>query len=192
MRWTAIFWCLGVVPLAIAACGTESVDESILPTGDTELGKLHGGSVDALCDWTRKRFAKAANTACALGESSAAPNYGAIVAFSGSSCGPERIIGSDCSVSVDEYDACVDGLVADTCATATTALCAGLGECAVAATKLNLEPSCVGLSRCCEEIEQQGEREPCQAVVSADAEPACGLVLATYLGYCPEANRASD
>jgi hypothetical protein len=192
MRRSALFSCLAVLLVGISACGTDSVDESILPIGDTRLGKLRGGSVDTLCQWTREQFANATGTGCALGESDAAPSFGMIVDFAGSTCGPEPKMASHCSVTVDDYEACVDALVADACGTEPTELCQGLGECAGADVGLNLEPTCSGLSSCCEQIEQPSERERCQAVATADNEVACGLELATYVGLCPKANRASE
>jgi hypothetical protein len=188
MRPSRLLWCWPIAQLATAACGPDAVDESTLPTGNTKLGALRGGSVDTLCSWTRERFAEANDADCDLGDSSAAPEYDHVVAFAGSSCGPAPEIRNDCSLSVDEYGDCVDALVADACASRATEPCSKLDECAVAQVGLALVPGCDGLSKCCEEVDSKRERERCQSVVATGAELACGLELATYVGFCPKAN----
>ena len=188
MHPSRLLWCLPVALLTISACGPDAVDESTLPTGDTKLSILRGGSVDTLCSWTRERFAQASDGDCDLGDSNAAPEYDQVVAFAGSSCGPAPEIGSACRLRVEQYGDCVDALVADACGREATDACSKLGECAVAKIELVLVPDCDGLSTCCKEIESKRERERCQSVVATGGELACGLELAAYVGLCPKAN----
>ncbi|MBN1612799.1 MAG: hypothetical protein JW940_39620 [Polyangiaceae bacterium] len=181
-------WCLPVALLVISACGPNAVAESILPAGDTELSILRGGSLDTLCSWTRERFAEAKDTDCDLGDPNAAPEYSQVVRFAGANCGREPKISDTCGLRVDGYGDCVDALVADACAAEATERCSKLGECAVAEVELALVPGCDGLSQCCKEIETNSERQRCQSVVATGNELACGLELAAYVGFCPEAN----
>jgi hypothetical protein len=180
-----------VAMLAMPACGPDQVDESILPNGDTQLGALRGASVDTLCAWTRERLAEASDADCDLAAPEAASEYDHLVDFAGSSCGPEPAISTDCTLSVEDYDACVNAFVADACAAAPTELCAQLGKCALARVALGLRPDCSGLAECCATIEQTSERQRCQSVATGDSELACGLALAGYVGLCPNANDAS-
>ena len=191
MHRRALLWCLAVLSV-IAACDSDTVDESILPSGDTEIGKLRGGSVDTLCTWTRDEFAKAGGVSCDLGDPKAAPAYAGLVDFAGSSCGPATELETDCSLSVNDYEACIDALVADACSEEATNLCGGLGKCSTAQVELTLEPSCSGLLKCCKEIDDQTERERCKSVAAGESEVACGLELTAYVGWCPDANGASE
>jgi hypothetical protein len=188
MRPNPRLWRVPVALLALSACGTDTVDESLLPTGDTKLSILRSGSLDTLCSWTREQFAKAHDADCDLEDVNAAPEYGQLVRFGGSNCGRAPKISNECSLRVDDYGACVDALVADACGSGAKELCSKLGECAVADVELALVPDCEGLSECCKEIETKSERERCQSVVATGSKLACGLELAAYVGFCPEAN----
>jgi len=179
------------IALAVTACDSTDVDESVLPTADTQLGVLRGGSVDTLCNWTRERLAQASGGPCDLSDPNAAPEYRHFVDFAGSSCGPEPKIDPNCTLTVDDYEACVDALVADACSAETTRHCSELGGCAAGRVELGLTPGCSGLSDCCDEIELETERERCRSVAADDSEIACGLELAVLVGLCPNASETA-